>query len=86
MTTEVIREAFHEATRGDRFKSVQPAPAVWQRNAATPTYTVDGTTKCVTATYALEARPLAEVNADRLAALANYRYTKETCGITLIIP
>lgn len=54
-------------------------PAIETR-AATG-HTVDGDT--VTITYSVTARPLADVKADRLAALAAYRYERETGGTTI---
>ena len=62
---------------------VRPAPAVWQRNAVAATYVAAADLKHVTATYALEDRPLADVKADRLAALAALRWQIETGGITI---
>lgn len=62
---------------------IRPEPASWQRNAAEPTLAVDGDGRRVTATYALEPRPLATVKSERLAALSAHRWRIETGGITI---
>jgi hypothetical protein len=55
--------------------------ARWQSRAATrPDVVAEGD---VEVEYAVAARPLAEVKATRMAALAAYRYERETGGITL---
>lgn len=55
----------------------------WQKHASSPSYVVDAGAKTVRAVYAAEAKPLAEVKAARLAALATYRYGRETGGVVV---
>lgn len=63
-----------------RYEEVHSAPAAHQRSTA-PAYSLDGDT--ITATFALEDRPLEKVRAEKLAALAAHRYAIETGGITV---
>ncbi len=63
-----------------RYEEVPAAPAAHQRPGAL-VFARDGDT--ITATWSLEDRPLEELRAEKLAALAAHRYAAETGGLVL---
>lgn len=54
----------------------------WQ-NASGPVWAVDAVARTATQTWTVSAKALATVKTDRKAALAAYRYQRETAGITV---